>query len=106
MDGRRRAAEVLAAYHYVVEPDLKLIRAYTREGGDKPDDPIRLLEVHDTTIAAGIVPIYFGAATDVPFPSVVIEVNRMEFDAIEAGESGFQLPDGWDLGEDIEPPVV
>lgn len=77
---------------------------YTREGGPLPEDPIRILEVSEDTIACGIIPIYLGPQKAFP-ASIIIQVTPDEFQAIQQGT--LALPEGWDqVGETFPRPTV
>jgi hypothetical protein len=100
-------AKELARKHYEIEEGLKdvfLLDDRVEEGIDAPQS-IKLLEVNENTVAAGIVPVKFSAApsSGVNFPSVIVEVTPAEFQQIQAHQ--LPLPDGWVIGERIPPPV-
>ena len=63
--------------------------------------PIKLLEVNEATVAAGVMPLHFGPvpASGIPFASVIVEVTPIEFEKIKADE--LKLPDGWVLGQEL-----
>lgn len=96
-------AKELAKKHYQVEAGLTHV---IRIGGTadvelRPNEPIKLLEVNENTIPAGIMPIQFGPspAAGVHYSSVIVEVTPDEYERIRTGE--LRLPDGWTLGEEI-----
>lgn len=101
-------AKELARKHYQVEAGLTHV---IRIGGSaevelRPNEPIKLLEVNENTIPAGIMPIQFGPspASGVHYPSVIVEVTPDEYERIRTGE--LRLPDGWTLGEEIPKTTV
>ena len=81
---------------YEVAPGLRTI--YRLEGPDPNGLRIKLLEVNEQTVTAGIVPVGFPPhpASGLHYPSVVIEVTPLEYEAIQprswtcrpAGRSG------------------
>jgi hypothetical protein len=87
----------LAQRHYEVEIGLTDIIRFT----DHTDveaaatEPIKLLEVNENTVEAGIMPIYFGPAPEsgIHFPSAIVEVTPEEYRKIQSKE--LQLPEGW-----------
>jgi BioD-like phosphotransacetylase family protein len=91
---RHEIAQELVEYHVLAEDGIVHAFRYERSGGDRPDEPVKLLEVSRATVPAGIAPIYFGASRDVPLAVVIIEVTEEEFRELEIG--GLALPDGWD----------
>lgn len=97
-------AQSLAQAHFRFEPDVKRI-IRIRGSADvefQPNEPIKLLEVNDTTLPTGIMPIQFGpdVGSGIPYPSVIVEVTPQEFEEIQT--ESLSLPDGWILDEEIE----
>jgi hypothetical protein len=92
-------ARKLAVEHGHVESSIvQIFRILTSDQDeDNPAEPLKLLEVNRDTSPSGIVPIAFGPARDVPFPSVIVEVTPDEFAMINRRE--LQLPAGWQVGE-------
>lgn len=96
MSTKQEIAERLAEVHYSVEPGM--VQIYRAFGDDRAegdiDEPIKLLEVNEETIPAGVVPIHFGPhpARGVPFPTAIIEITPEEFAQIG---SGLKLPADW-----------
>jgi hypothetical protein len=108
-DGSRdEAAHRLAATHYEVEPGMRVIYRVMGPGEDRNgrDEPIKLLEVNEDTVPAGVQPLYFTAlpASGIHYPSVIIEVTPEEFEQIKKGE--LPLPDGWRIDEALERPTA
>lgn len=93
-------AEELARTHYEVEPGLSHVFRLTGPGGaeDDPAEPIKLLEVHELTVPAGIMPIRFGPdpAHGRHYSSVIVEVTPEEYERI--GTNELPLPGGWTVG--------
>ncbi len=80
----------------------RIIRLYAPSEGDNDSKkPLRLLEVNEDTMPAGIQPLYFGVeeSEDGCYPpTIIIEVTPEEFERIEKGE--LVLPEGWVRGEE------
>jgi len=97
-------AEALARAHYEVAPGLKSI--YRLDGPDPNGPRIKLLEVNEETVAAGIVPVGFPPhpASGLHYPSVVIEVTPSEYEAIQRKK--LELPPGWRIRDAYERPGV
>jgi hypothetical protein len=93
-------AAALARAHYEVEPGLRAI--YRLEGPDPNDLRIKLLEVNEQTVPAGIVPVGFAPhpASGLHYPSVVIEVTPQEYEAIRHKQ--LDLPAGWEVRDSYE----
>ena len=95
-------ARKLADAHFDLEPGItrifRLNGLLPNEG--LPDTPIKLLEINTDTPPSGIMPLYFGPVpgSDIPYPSVIVEITPDEFDKIQAQE--LKLPDGWTIGEE------
>jgi hypothetical protein len=100
-------ARDLAERHYEVEDGiLEIYRITDRvEIESREDETIKLLEVNEGTVPAGIMPIHFGPAPEFGFhySSVIIEVTPEEFQQLEANE--LQLPNSWTIGDLIPKPV-
>ena len=72
------------------------IYRFVSQDEDRPGEPIKLLEVTNSTPATGsIVTFTFGPADDIIYPSTVAQVTPEEMGKIRLGE--ITLPDGWDL---------
>ena len=101
MRPKNEVAEHLARAHYEVEPGITQI--FRIRVGDeietKDDEPIKLLEINEDTIPAGILPLQF--APDVPsgidYSSVIVEITPSEFNQI--GKRELELPEGWQVAE-------
>jgi hypothetical protein len=103
MSERTLVARELARRHFAVDPGMS--RIFTIIDGsvneELPDAPIKLLEVNDSTVPYGVMPLYFGPApsTGITFPSVIVEVTPEEFEKIEKRE--LSLPAGWSIGPEL-----
>ncbi len=108
LGGRQSAvieeAAALAQARYQLEPGLRAI--YRLEGPDPGDLSIKLLEVNERTVPAGVVPVGFPPhpASGLHFPSVIIEVTPQEFEAIQ--RNTLQLPVGWVVRDDYKRPTT
>lgn len=101
-DAKARAARKLVEYHFVVEGDA-LISAYLcrRHDGERPTDPIKLIEVHENAVAVDeLWPITFSPTRDLPYVVAMLEVPPLIFAEVEAGT--IRLPEGWEEKERIE----
>ena len=91
---KAETAQRVADAHALIEPSVLRVIRYTSRCESDPNEPIKIVEVNDDTIPAGIVPIYFGPTEEYPFPLAIIEVTSDEFERI--GRSELTLPDGWE----------
>lgn len=98
---REKVRKKLARIHYDSEPGITEIFAIRGEPDDeaRPDEPIKLLEVNEDTIAAGIMPLGFDPypTTGMLFRSVIVEVTPEEMEKIQRQE--LPLPSGWTVCE-------
>ena len=98
--GRAATAEVLAASHAQVEPEVQLIvRVVASDEADEGgSEPVKVLEVNPSTVAAGIQPVYFTPdhAAGINYASVVIEVTPEEY--VQLCAKKIALPRGWQIG--------
>ena len=101
MPDKAEEARKLAEAHYRVEAGItRIFRiAGTAETESRPDEPIKLLEVSQSTIPCGVLPLQFGPApaSGIHYPSVIVEVTPEEFDRIQT--QTLALPEGWTIGE-------
>src|SRR4051794_19679741 len=104
MNEREEAATRLAQRHYRIEPGIAEIRILTSGTIQGVNEPIKLLEVNENTVASGIMPLRFDAApaSGITFPSVIVEVTPDEYEKIKRKE--LPLPDGWSLGPVVPRP--
>jgi hypothetical protein len=105
MDARAKNAEALARMHFSVEPGMKQIFRLHAPAGKEQDqqEPIKLLEINEATVPAGMMPLYFGPspASGIAFPSMILEITPDEFEMVQSGQ--LALPEGWKLGEELRP---
>jgi hypothetical protein len=99
---RLETAHKLAKSHYRVEPELKHIFLLTSDHEDDPKEPIKLLEVLDSTLADEIMPISFSAdpARGIDYPCSIIEMSTREFDARKTRTIQFRGR-RWKIGDDL-----
>lgn len=101
-------AQKLPNLHYNVETGMMgIYRLQSAEGGEtNPNEPIKLLEVNEDTIAAGVMPLHFGAfpSRGLDYPTVIIEITPEEFEQVKANQ--LKLPNGWQLGPEIPKPTL
>ena len=101
MPSKNEITRRLAGHHYEIEPGLVEIYRLTGPDESLAGEPVKLLEVNNDTVSAGVLPLHFAPmpAIGIPFPSVIIEVTANELSRIRSGE--LKLPAGWRLGEPI-----
>jgi hypothetical protein len=103
MTSKDAEARYLAQKHYQIERSVTHILRITSQADaeTRPDEPIKLLEVNEETVASGVVPIAFAPdpASGIHYPSVIVEVTPDEFQKIKSEE--LKLPVGWILGDPI-----
>src|SRR5262245_37796640 len=87
----------LARIHYEVEEGMTHIFRITGppEAESSPSEPIKLLEVNESTVPSGVPPLRFGplSAAGIHYPSVIVEVTPEEYQEIQSEE--LTLPNGW-----------
>jgi hypothetical protein len=105
---KEREAARLAEMHYEIESGVTEIFRVTGPGDAEahPGEPVKLLEVNENTVAAGILPLGFGPAPELGLTSstIIIEVTPDEFRRLREGD--LALPHGWRIGEPIPRPAV
>jgi hypothetical protein len=96
-------ARRLADYHFDAEPNLRRVFLLEPLGSDEDDEPVKLLEVVESSVANGAFGIGFApnAAAGIPYRSVVVEVSPHELPELK--ERGFVLIRGkqWRIGEEL-----
>jgi len=99
VNGKRDSvAKLLAESHFRVDPAIRRIVRLVlsdAEQESRQDEPIKLLEVNEDTIATGVQPVYFSAhaPSGIDYPSIIVEVRPEEYQEIEEGT--LRLPNGW-----------
>lgn len=101
------AAHRLAEAHARIDSDVKRILLLESSNEDDPSEPIKLLEVVEGAMEAGIEPVGFAPnpGRGVRYPSVIVEVSPREFETI--GKE-IALPDGrvWTVTRDLLPQPI
>ncbi len=107
VDDKAEAAKQLATRHYQVEAGMTQIFRITGSAEVELNraEPIKLLEVNEDTVSAGIMPLHFGSepASGIRFPSIIIEVTPGELERIRSSE--LELPKGWENWEEVPKPT-
>ncbi len=68
MPTKKEVAKDLVRYHVLIEDGITDAFRYVRNGGDLEEEPVKLLEVSQATVPAGVMPIFFGPSLDYPYP--------------------------------------
>lgn len=94
-------AQKLAEAHYSLEAGITHIFRVIASGQSeqRPDEPIKLLEVNQHTVSSGIMPLHFSPVPEqgIHFPCIIVEVTPEEFQRLQSKE--LKLPTGWAIGE-------
>jgi hypothetical protein len=95
-------AENLAKGHFRVEPNLKHVYLIEPMDDQDPNDPIRLLEVVEGTLANDIFPIGFTAdpARGIEYPSVIVEISPALYRTVRHGKVRFADRE-WTIGREL-----
>jgi hypothetical protein len=95
---KEEAIAELAEAHFSMDTGLKAIYRLIGNDEEDPSEPIKLLEVNEDTLPAGIVPVYFGSLPHkrIQYPYVIVEITPVEFQQLVKGE--ISLPYGWTHG--------
>jgi len=100
-------ARKLAEMHYRADAGLQKVIRLTGEAETEvqPSEPIKLLEVNEHTVPAGVMPVSFGPnpVGGIPYPTTIVEVTPEEFAQIQSDE--LKLPKGWLLAEELPKPA-
>src|ERR1700679_1978416 len=99
---RQETARYLAEAHFRVEPDLKHVFLLISDREDDPREPIKLLEIVDSTLADEIMPVTFAAdpARGIHYPSSIIEMSTRDFRARRSKTIQFRGRK-WKIGQDL-----
>jgi hypothetical protein len=101
------SARRLAETRYEVDSGISEIFRIVADSEveESADEPVKLLEVNHETIAAGIMPLHFGAIPErgIEFSSIIVDVTPEEFAKIRSHE--LKLPGGWNVGEPLPRPA-
>ncbi|MGB7160850.1 MAG: hypothetical protein WBD40_22495 [Tepidisphaeraceae bacterium] len=98
-----QTAQVLADAHFQLEDGISRIFRIRAQDENGEHSPLRLLEVNDATIEAGVMPVGLGAdpSRGVFYPTVIVELSPGEYEKLERGE--LALPHDWQLAEELYP---
>lgn len=100
-------ARKLAEMHYRADAGLQKVIRLTGEAETEvqPSEPIKLLEVNEHMVPAGVMPVSFGPnpVGGIPYPTTIVEVTPEEFAQIQSDE--LKLPKGWLLAEELPKPA-
>jgi len=93
-----QVARELARAHADLEQAVrKIIRIVSIDRENRPDEPIKLLEINIDTVPVGIMPIAFTPSEDVPYASIVIEITPSEFNQLQ--KQKLKLPEAWQISD-------
>jgi hypothetical protein len=99
MFAKDEIARRLAESHSIHEPSLTRIVRFVSQDEDRPDEPIKLVEVNAEAVESGVMPVHFGPSGMIPYPSVVVELTPSEYDALQSNQ--LSLPSDWRPGEEL-----
>jgi hypothetical protein len=95
MRTKEEVARDLVLGHQQQDPETR--RAYRFDSDDDPDEPIKLIEVTNSTFATGSAAAFdFPPTEAVPYPVSIAVVTEDEWQQV-AGSGGISPPDGFDL---------
>ena len=108
MPTRESVARQLADLHFSIDPSIHRIFRYVaaNETDEDMEEPIKLLEISEETLPAGIIPIYFGPrpAKGFPYSMVIVEITPEEHATLGVD---LTLPMDWAIQEEIvRSPIV
>jgi len=95
-------ARSLAKSHFQVEPNLKHVFLLEPLNESDPRDPIKLLEIVEGTLEAGIMPVGFAAdpARGIEYPFSIVELSPREYQAVI--DKTLHFPEsGWTVGQEL-----
>lgn len=100
---KREAAERLAMLHREAEPLLRKVFLLHSDHDEESGEPIKLLEVVDGAVEAGVLPLFFRADErhGIEYPSVIVELSPSEYQQV--GPRGEIDVEGsrWSVGEEL-----
>lgn len=107
MSTKEEVAQRLADLHYYLEEGMKGIYRIRRVQPEKecsPDEPVKLLEVNEFTVPAGVIPLAFRPrpSEGIDYPTIIVDVTPAEFEQIRSQQ--MSLPEGWIVGEELPRP--
>lgn len=101
MPTKDEVARNLIDWHFKIDPDIaEIYRFFSDENEDDSKEPIKLLEVSDSTISTGRVDVFgFASAGDTPYPCMFALVTPSEMQEILSHT--IPLPQGWELTRSV-----
>lgn len=95
-ESKETVAQRLVTRHFRLDSGLRKVYRFLNENEDKPEEPIKLLEVTQETFATGRVDTFtFAASGDIPYPISIATITPEEMRSIQQGQ--ISLPKGWKL---------
>ena len=91
---RQEWAQRIIKENMELDDDIIFGAALSRHGGDREDEPIKLLFCNREAVEQEIFPCWIPAFQEYP-QMVIIEVSPKEFRMLKLGH--LQLPEGWDF---------
>jgi hypothetical protein len=95
-------ANALASAHRRIDPNIQSIfRLVDTARETDPNEPVKLLEINQSSTATGIMPVYFTPAPGqgIHYSSVIIELHPSEWDQLQQGL--ISLPKNWNLDKQL-----
>ena len=89
--------QTLADAHHELDSGIVMIATIVSPEESSEDEPVKLLEVNENSVACGVFPVSFGPGGSICHSSTIVEVTPGEFREIESGS--LRLPDGWRVGQ-------
>ncbi|WP_419806494.1 hypothetical protein [Terriglobus sp.] len=100
-EDKLNVAKNLVRLHKEIEPNLERAFLLTSAEDDLEHEPIKLLEVVEGAVEAGVMPIYVrpDAKNGIPFASVIVELSPAEYETfcntpVIPGEN-------WSVGQEL-----
>ncbi len=93
---KEEAVQELVSWHFSIAPNVKKIYWIVTDDENLPEEPIKLLEVDESTITTGDVQAFnFAGTEEIPYSMTIALISPDELKKIEA--KAIPLPDGWRL---------
>jgi hypothetical protein len=95
-------AKVLAKSHFKADPNLKQVYLLEPVNEADPRDPIKLLEIVEGTLEAGIMPVGFAAdpARGIEYAFYIVELSPREYRGVRGKPLRFGERD-WTVGQEL-----
>lgn len=97
MSTKQEDLQALADAHSELDSGIVMIATIVSPEEFSEDEPVKLLEVNENSVACGIFPVSFGPGGQICHSSTIVDVTPSEFREIESGS--LPLPDGWQVGQ-------